>query len=97
MIPCTENLEQILLAYGVLRETITTIVILYESTKTIFRSPDGNFDFFDTVTGVWQEDTVTPFLLIICLDYVIRTSIVWIKENDFTPKKQEADDIVQQP
>ena len=37
-----------------------------------------------------------PYLFIICLDYVLRTPIDHLKENDFTPKKKEADDILKE-
>ena len=39
------------------------------------RSPDGDTPFFDITTGVLQGDTLAPYLFIICLDYIIRTSI----------------------
>ena len=41
--------------------------------------------------GVLQGDTLAPYLLIICLDYVVRTSIDKIKENGFEliKKKQK--------
>ena len=58
-------------------------------------SPNDNADFFDIVTGVLQEDTVSLYMFIICLDYICWTSIDLIKENDFTLKKQEADNILQ--
>ena len=45
------------------------------------RSPDEDTDYFDTVAGVLQRDTLAPYLFIICLDYVLRTSIDKIKEN----------------
>ena len=34
-----------------------------------------------------KENTLAPYLFIICLDYVLRTSIDLIKENDLTLKK----------
>ena len=40
-------------------------------------------DFFDIVAGV----LLAPYLFIICLDYVLKTSIDLIKENVFTLKK----------
>ena len=44
------------------------------------------------VAGVLQRDTLAPFLFIICLDYVLRTSIDKIKENEFKlTKKKEAE------
>ena len=50
-------------------------------------SPDGDTDFFNIVAGVLQEDTLALYLFIICLDYVLLTSIDQIKENGFTLKK----------
>ena len=53
------------------------------NTKSKVRSPDGNTYYFDIVAGVLQGDTLDPYLFIICLDYVLRTSIDKIKENGF--------------
>ena len=47
------------------------------------RSPDGDTEYFDIVAGVLQRDTLAPYLFIICLDYVLRTSIDKIRENGF--------------
>ena len=46
--------------------------ILYRNTKVKVRSPDGDTEYFDIVAGVLQEDTLAPYLFIICLDYVLR-------------------------
>ena len=46
-------------------------------------SPDGDREYFDVVAGVLQGDTLTPYLFIICLHYVLRTLIDRIKENGF--------------
>ena len=54
--------------------------------KVKFLSPDGVTDFFDIATGVLQGDTLVPYLFIICLKYVLWTSIDIIKENGFTLK-----------
>ena len=45
-------------------------------------------DYFDIIAGVLQRDTFAPYLFIICLDYVLRTSIDKIKENDFELTKK---------
>ena len=58
-------------------------MILYRNTKVKVHSPDGDTDYFDIVAGVLQGDTLAPYLFIICLDYVLRTSIDKIKENGF--------------
>ena len=50
------------------------------------RSPDGDTDNFDI--GVLQGDALAPYLFIICLDYVLRTSIDRIKENGFELTKK---------
>ena len=47
------------------------------------RSSDGDTEYFDIVAGVLQGDTLAPYLFIICLDYVLRTSINKIRENCF--------------
>ena len=73
------KMEQILLAYGLPKETVTAIMILYRNTKVKVRSPDGDTDYFDIVAGVPQGDTLAPYLFIICLDYVLRTSLDKIK------------------
>ena len=45
-------------------------------------------DYFDIVAGVLQEEALAPHLFIICLDYVLRTSIGKIKENGFELTKK---------
>ena len=74
-------MEQILLAYGIWKETVTAIMMLYRNTKVKVCSPDGETDYFDNVAGVLQRDTLAPYLFLICLDYVLRTFIDKIKEN----------------
>ena len=54
------------------------------------RSPDGDTEYFDIVAGVLQGDTLAPYLFIICLDYVFRTSIDKIRENGFELKKKRS-------
>ena len=82
------KMEQILLAYGLSKETVAAIMILFRNTKVKVRSPGGDTDYFDIVAGVLQGDTLAPYLLIICLDYVLRTSIDTIKENGFELTKK---------
>ena len=50
-------------------------------------SSDGDTDFFDIVACILQGDTLAPYLLIICLDYILQTSIDLMKENGFTLAK----------
>ena len=83
-------MEQILLAYGLPKETVAAIMILYRNTKVEVRSPDGDTEYFDIVAGVLQGDTLAPYLFIICLDYVLRTSIDKIRENGFQLTKRRS-------
>ena len=69
--------------------------MLFKDMKTMVRSLDGDTDFFDDVTGVLQGDTLVPYIFIICLDYILKTSLDLIKENGFTLKRQKADNISQ--
>ena len=54
------------------------------------RSPDGDTDHFDLVAGVLQGDTLAPYLFIISLDYVLRTSIDKHRENGFELTKKRS-------
>ena len=83
-----EKVKQIPLAYGLPKETVAAIMMLYRNTKVKVCSPDGDTDYFDIVAGVLQGDTLAPYLFIICLDYVLRTSVGKIKENGFKLTKE---------
>ena len=84
------KMEQILQAYGIPKETVAAITILDRKIKVKVRSPDGDTEYFDIVAGVLQGDTLAPYLFIICLDYVLRTSIDEIKENSFELTKKRS-------
>ena len=83
-------MEQILLAYGLPKETVAAVTILFKNTKVKVHSPVGDTEYFDIVAGVLQRDTLAPYLFIICLDYVLRTSIDKIRENDFELTKKRS-------
>ena len=85
-----ERMEQILLAYGPPEETVAAIMMLYRNTKVKVRSPDADTDYFEIVAGVLQGNTLVPYLFIICLDYVLRTSAEKIKENSFKLTKERS-------
>ena len=84
------KMEQILLAYGLPKETVAAITILYRNTMVKVCSPDGDIEYFDIVAGVLQGDTLASYLFIICLDYVPRTSIDKIRENGFELTKKRS-------
>ena len=54
------------------------------------RSPDGDTEYFNIVAGVLQGDTLAPYLFIIYLDYVLRTSIDKVRENGFELTKKRS-------
>ena len=81
-------MEQILQAYGLPKETVEAITILYKDTKVKVRSPDGDTEYFDIIAGVLQGETLAPYLFIICLDYMLRTSIDKIRESGFELTKK---------
>ena len=83
-------MEQILLAYGLPKETVAAITILHRNTKVKVRSSDGDTEYFDIVAEVLQGDTLAPYLFIMCLDYVLRTSIDKIRENGLELTKKRS-------
>ena len=84
------KIEQIFHAYGLPKETVEAIMMPYRNTKVKVRSPDRNLDYFHTVAGVQQGDTLAPYLFIICLDYLLRTSIDKMKDNSFKFTKERS-------
>ena len=84
------KMEEILLAYGIPQETVSAIMMLYRNTQSMVRSPDGDTDFFDILAGVLQGDTLAPYLFVICLDYVLRTSADAHKELGLTLEKAKS-------
>ena len=83
-------IEQILLTNNLPKETVAAIMMLYKNTKVKVHSLDGDTDYFDIVAGVLQGDTLAPYLFIICLDYVLRTSIDLMKENSLKLVKERS-------
>ena len=83
-------MEQTLLAYGLPKETIAAIIMLYRNTKVKVHSTDGDTNYFDIVVCLLQGDTLDTYLFIICLDYVLRISIDKMKENGFHLTKERS-------
>ena len=81
------KMKEILLAYGIPEETVAAIMMLYQNTRSMVRSPDGDTDFFDIIAGVLQGDTLAPYLFIICLDYVLRKALDSNEDLGFTLKE----------
>ena len=77
-------MKEILLKYGITEETVSAIMMLYKNTRSMVRSPDGDTPYFEITTGVLQGDTLAPFLFLICLDYILKTSLDNNRELGFT-------------
>ena len=83
------KMEEILLVYGLPKETVAAIMMLYRNTKVKFRYPDGDTDSFDIVAGVLQGKTLALYLFFICLDNnMLRTFIDKWKENEVSPQQR---------
>ena len=83
-------MEQVLLDCGLPKETVAAIMMPYENMKVKVRSPDGDADYFNIVAGVLPGDTLAPYLFIICLDYMFRTSIDKMKDNCLKLKNERS-------
>ena len=77
-------------AYQKKKKTVVAIMMLYRNTKVKVCSPDRDTDYFDIVAGALQGATLAPYIFIIYLDYVPRTSIDKIKENGFKLSKERS-------
>ena len=62
-------------------------MMLYNNTKGMVHSTDGDNNFFDVDAGVLQRDIIAPYLFIFWLEYELQTSLDLVKENGFTLKK----------
>ena len=83
-------MEQIFLTNGFPKESVAAIMILYKSTKVKICSLDGDTDYFDIVASVMHGCILAPYLFIMCLDYVLRSSIDSMKENAFKLAKKRS-------
>ena len=71
------KMEQIILVSGLRKETVTAIMMFYKNLKAMVHLFNSDTDFFDTVMGVLQGDTLP----------VLQTRIDLIKENGFALNK----------
>ena len=82
-----ETLFHILGLYGIPEPLINAIKLLYDSSSSRVQTIDGLTDFFQTLLGVLQGDTLAPFLFIIVLDYVLRNSMSLDQGLTIIPRK----------
>ena len=82
-----EALFHILDLYGVPAPLVQAIKLLYMSSFSRVQTIDGLTDFFKTLIGVLQGDTLAPFLFIIVLDYVLRSCMCFDNGLTITPRQ----------
>jgi hypothetical protein len=68
-------LPLVLRAYNVPEQLVAAVMALYHNTRAAVITPDGLTDPFSTTSGVLQGDTLAPFLFVLILDWVLRTSL----------------------
>ena len=67
-----ERMFKILEAYGIPSSIVNAIKLIYENSSAQVLTPDGETSFFDIVSGIFQGDTLAPFLFIVVLDYALK-------------------------
>ena len=82
-----EALFHILGLYGIPEPIIKAIRLLYDSSQSRIQTVDGYTEFFKTLLGVLQGDTLAPFLFIIVLDYVLRNCMTPDLGLTITPRQ----------
>ena len=63
---------EILSVYGVPKNIVDAVSILYKDTVAQVIAPDEETDLFETAAGVLQGDTLALHLPIVALDYALR-------------------------
>ena len=86
-------MKQIFQAYCLPKETVASIMMFYKNTKAMVHSLDVEIDLFEMVARVFPGDILASFLFIICLEYILRTSIDPIEENGFILKNAKNETI----
>lgn len=77
----------ILASYGIPQKLIDAIAVMYANTRAKVLSSDGETTIFNITAGVLQGDTLAPFLFIIIVDYVMRSTLEDHNHLGFTLNK----------
>ena len=85
-----DKMFEILKAYGILNQIVLARASMYYNTEAIVCSPGGETDFFAFHAGVLQGDTLAPYLLIIALDYAMRSAIEGYEDLDYTDGEKKS-------
>ena len=81
---------EILALYGIPDEIIEAIKIIYTKTTATIYTPDGETSPIDIKAGILQGDTLTPFLFIVVVDYILRMSVDQNKDNGIEVKPRRS-------
>ena len=80
---------KILGAYGIPDQIIDGIKIMYEDNTAAVITPAGLTDYFKITAGIFQGDTLSPFLFIIVIDYILRKSYKQTNDPGITLTPQQ--------
>ena len=82
---------KILKAYGIPKDIVSLIELMYKQTLAKVVSPDGETDLFEIFAGVLQGDTLAPYIFAIIIDYCMRIAIDGQSERlGFTIEKRQS-------
>ena len=70
-----DRMFQILKAYGIPSIIVDAIKLIYENSAAQIITPDGETSFFNILAGIFQGDTLAPFLFIVVLDYALKKAL----------------------
>ena len=73
----------VLSKYGVSDLLIANVMQFYIGTSAVVATAHGNTENFSTTSGVLHGDSLTPFLFITLLDYVLRETL-FVNIDGFT-------------
>ena len=77
------KLFEILKLYGIPDKIISAIKVLYTDTSSTILTSDGGTTALSISSGILQGDTLSPFLFIIVVDYVLCMSVDTISDKGF--------------
>ena len=60
---------------------MNAIKLIYENSSAQVLTPDGETSFFNITSGIFQGDTLAPFLFIIVLDYALKEAFKMSDSN----------------
>ena len=78
-----EKMLEILELYGIPNKIIAAINALYTGTSCTVLTSDGETSPFSILAGILQGDTLAPFLFIMVVDYVLRSSVDTISSKGY--------------